>query len=144
MRYLTVAAAIAVGLTPSGGNAAVASRKARVCIQREVQNGSLNTAPTVLSIRSRATGVVLASKKLDDAGSLCAALPRARYLLSVRIAEPWTRRLPLRWWTRTFPLDLRGGDATYLMTNPAKNDEFQAIIAGHDGWHRLWPVRRVH
>lgn len=143
VRYLIVVAAFAVGLPTSMASAAVASSKARVCIEREEQNGSLNIAPTILSIRSVTTGRVLARKEFNDPGSLCAEVPRGRYVLIVRLAKPWTRSLPLHWWTRTFPLDLRGGHATYLMTNPPKNDEFQAMIAGPDGWHRLWPVHRV-
>jgi len=143
MRYRTVATTMAVGLGLSAASAATASPNARVCIRREAQNGSLNIAPTALSIRSRSTGAVIASRELDDAGSFCALVPRGRYVLSVRLAEPWTRSLPLHWWTRKYPVDVRGGDATFLMTNPEKNDEFQAMTAGRDGWHRLWPVRRT-
>ena len=92
---------------------------------------------------SQATGQVLARKQFNDAGTLCARVPRGRYVLVVRLAKPWARNLPLHWWNRTYPLDLRGGDASYVMTNPPKNDEFQAMISGRNGWHRLWPVHRV-
>jgi hypothetical protein len=143
MRYPIIAAAIAVALSRSALSAPVVPAKARVCIEREEQNGSLNISPTFLSIRSQATGQVLAHKRFDDAGSLCAEVPRGRYVLVVRLAKPWARSLPLHWWTRTFPLDLRRGDASYVMTNPPYNDEFQAMIAGRNGWHRLWPVHRV-
>jgi len=142
MQYL-VLVFIASWLSVSAVVANEGRSKARLCIERAVQNGSLNISPMVLRLRLPATGRVLADKRFDDAGSLCAELPRGRYILSVQFAKPWTRSLPLHWWTRTFPIDLRNGDASYVMANPSKNDEFQAMIAGRDGWHRLWSLRRV-
>jgi hypothetical protein len=144
MRFLILGAAIGLALPMSGALGARASSTARVCIERDGQNGSLNTSPTILSIRSEATGQVLARKRFEDAGSLCAKVPRGRYRLIVRLAEPWTRSLPLHWWTREYPLDLSRGDARYVMSNPETNDEFQAMIAGRIGWHRLWPIHRVN
>jgi hypothetical protein len=139
-----VGVVFALGLPLDGGSASAASSRARLCIERLEQNGSLNTAPTILSVRQQGTSRVLAHKRFDEAGSLCADLPRGRYLLTMRLAEPWARGTPLHWWTRTFPLDLRNGDARYVMTNPPKNDEFQAMITGRNGWHRLWSVQRVN
>ena len=115
----------------------------RVCIQREAQNGSLNISPTILTVLSQKTHRIAARMHFEDAGTLCVRLPRGRYELRVRLARPWTRRLPYVWWTRTYPIYLRTGDAQYLMTNPQHNDEFQAMIAGLNGWHRLWPVHRI-
>jgi hypothetical protein len=132
------AALIVLAATSLGGSSNV-----RVCIEREGQNGSLNIAPTILSVRARASHTIIARKRLDDGGSLCAVVPRGRYVLIVRLAEPWTGSVPPRWWTRTFPLDLRRGDARYIMTNPPTNNQFQAMISGPNGWHRLWPVHRV-
>lgn len=140
---LNVLSVIALCLPLTSALAAVAPSNSRVCIVREAQNGSLNISPTILSIRSQQTGKVLAHKRLDDGGSFCAELPRGQYVLSVRFAEPWTRSLPLHWWTRTFALDLRRRNARFLMTNPRHNDHFQAMVAGPDGWHRLWRVQRV-
>jgi hypothetical protein len=144
MRHLVfVIAGLALSSSTGAAYAHQHSSKARVCIEREEQNGSLNTAPTVLSIRSQVTGKVYATRRLEDAGLLCARVPRGRYVLVVRLAQPWTRSPPLHWWTRTYPLDLRGGDASYVITNPQFNDEFQAMIAGRNGWHHLWPIHRT-
>lgn len=143
MRNLIASIVIASWLPMSAAVGAESPSKARVCIERESQNGSLNVAPTILSLRSLSSGKTFARKRFDDTGSLCALVPGGRYILSVRFAEPWARSFPLRWWNREFPIDLGDGDAKFVMTNPPKNDEFQAMIAGRDGWHRLWPVHRV-
>jgi hypothetical protein len=143
MRYRVIAAAIGLGLSQSAPCMPAASINPRLCIEREGQNGSLNIAPTILTIRSRATGSILATKRFEDAGWLCVRARRGLYTLVVRFAEPWTGAAPPRWWTRTFVIDHRPGGARYVMTNPDTNDVFQAMIAGRDGWHRLWPVHRV-
>ena len=143
MRYLVICIVGFALFPPTAASAHEHSSKARVCIERLEQNGSLNTAPTVLSIRSQSTGKIYGRKRFEDAGSLCAQVPRGRYVLNVRLAQPWAHSLPLNWWTRTYPLDLRDGDANYVMTNPRLNDEFQAMIAGPNGWHHLWPIHRA-
>jgi len=138
-----VIAAVALGLFQAAAPKAAAAVSPRLCIEREGQNGSLNIAPTILTVQARKTGRILASRRFEDAGSLCVHARPGLYRLTVRFAEPWTGASPPRWWTRQFVIDHPRGEARYVMTNPTPNDRFQAMIAGRDGWHRLWPVHRL-